>query len=270
MAALVNRWKFDEGSGTTAADSVGGDDLTLNVVSGSPSWQSGRNGGYCLRFSGAQTSLTVGNIYPVPIATTDLAYRSAANRAQGCAGSWSIACWVKTTATDKSRPIVSINAYSSGDSRYELFHSGLYVGSDEKAYWSVQYSKLSTRYFRMEPATTGTINNGEWRHLVGTFDASGNVGKIYLDGELQGTYTETDSSYVVQQTMVKDYADIVIGGGALLNLDVSHTQTLQRSGAFAGDIDDVRVYCGALTATEVADLFNDRPPTSAVMFSCNT
>jgi hypothetical protein len=56
---LIAKWSFDEGSGTTASDSVGGNTGTLT---GGPSWVTGKIGG-ALQFDGVDDYVSTNNTF---------------------------------------------------------------------------------------------------------------------------------------------------------------------------------------------------------------
>ncbi len=83
-------------------------------------------------------------------------------------------------------------------------------------------------------SAAGTVGDGAWHHLVGTFDGA-NIA-LFVDGAMRGTGTGTPQS---------NTEPLAIGASA--------TGASYRP--FVGDIDDVRIYERALSADEVAQLY---------------
>jgi len=88
------------------------------------------------------------------------------------------------------------------------------------------------------PDNPTTLSSSTWYHLVATFDRDGNL-TTYVNGKLDGT-PESISSVGNLPT------DYNLGIGNMLGNDYH----------FDGQIDDVRIYNYALTATQVKNLYN--------------
>ncbi len=273
MATLVCRWKLDEGSGTTCYDAISGDDMIRNVVSGYPEYVSGKDGPYALSFSGADGRF--GPTYDVPWATNDMCYIAPADRSAGCGSSWSMTAWIKTAVSASGRPIFGAFSYRpNNQDAIGAPHDCLYLGDDGKAYLYVQHRQIATRY-TVAVGSTSAVDDDVWHFVVGTYEyslptATGTL-KIYVDGSHSGT-TTTTYSYDVGPMSAGGQA-LVIGAGFLLettsSLYLPAAWQGKAYGTFDGIIDDCRLYCGALTAQEVLDLYAPRPA-NALMFSCNT
>ena len=117
----------------------------------------------------------------------------------------------------------------------------IYVGANliarinANAYSDVQGALLST-------------NGGRdtWEHVVYTVDPQGI--KVYLNGELVGEETkDLADCFRKNKTGISQAKDVMVGSGAIWgDEDVRSAQ-----------FDDVKVYFGALTATEVKELYED-------------
>ena len=81
--------------------------------------------------------------------------------------------------------------------------------------------------------------DGQWHHVVGVVEDQETV-KIYLDGELKGTANAPDS--------------ISIAYGASVKPSIAYTQHMGGIW-YEGDIDEVAVYEGALSDTDVKKLY---------------
>lgn len=113
--------------------------------------------------------------------------------------------------------------------------SGWWIGLDkagEVGMFETRDSNNDYRGLRVEDS----LNDGNWHHLAITKE--GSILKIYLDGE---QITGRENAVNLRD---RDQ-DLFIGRSNNLRY------------GFAGDIDDVRYYVGALTATEVRDLYNN-------------
>jgi len=84
--------------------------------------------------------------------------------------------------------------------------------------------------------TGSTPTAGTWYHVVGVYDEDAGEGTLYVDGEVDGSDT---SSF----TLDTSATDISFGGRN------DGTRPLN------GDLDDVRIYNRALTATEISYLY---------------
>jgi hypothetical protein len=85
--------------------------------------------------------------------------------------------------------------------------------------------------------------DGKLHMLTGTFDRIAQQTKFYIDGELKGTNSTGSSNGV-------GYANnrLIISGEA--------QTTTPTSSSFVGEESDVRIYATALSATQVAELYN--------------
>ena len=85
-----------------------------------------------------------------------------------------------------------------------------------------------------------TVNDGQWHHIVGTYDAIRGLGRIYVDGKLNNTSG-------VNMTALTGTDQPVNFGGETVAGDV----------AFVGSLDDVQIWNYALDGYEVATVFTD-------------
>jgi hypothetical protein len=90
--------------------------------------------------------------------------------------------------------------------------------------------------------TSNTISAGQWYHVVCVWDKTIDSGelKIYIDG--------TEASYSTQQSQTNNTTE-----------NVSLRLGRAASTYFDGSIDQVRIYDTALTSSQVADLYNEKP-----------
>ncbi len=204
--SLVGYWSFDEGQGTVVYDQSGsGNDGTIN---GSPLWIEGPFG-KALQLNGTSDYVDCGNAENLNI--TD---------------KLTVSAWVKTV--DAGDPaggqMGGQNHYVSKDNSYQMKHRTnllLFAIWDGGPY-----------------ATRISIDNsfnGEWHHVVGTYD--GSVLKQYVDGKLEGEASHEGSIDLNER-------NVNIGKNP-----ANEDQYLN------GGIDEVMIYARDLSASQVRDLF---------------
>ncbi len=112
---------------------------------------------------------------------------------------------------------------SSGNPTWSFIMGGDYVGYNRlPGHLTFEVWSWATQ----NVATAGPINNGQWRHIVGAYDATTKTGVMLLDGILQGSMT-VGGSYG--------------GGAASITLGNNLGAVSQY---FQGAIDEFRIYSG--------------------------
>ncbi|WP_372664742.1 LamG-like jellyroll fold domain-containing protein [Amycolatopsis kentuckyensis] len=156
-SALAGQWTFDEGSGTTAADSAGDHPATLNAGAG---WGPGIRGG-ALTTDGAGGFADAG----APVLDTTK--------------SFSVSSWVKLDRTSGYQTFVSVD----GNQVSNFF---LQFRDDSRRF-------AFTRLAGDAPAD-GVVAGanfdpvvGQWYQLTGVFDAAASTLSLYVDGTRQAT-----------------------------------------------------------------------------------
>ena len=84
-----------------------------------------------------------------------------------------------------------------------------------------------------------TLPMGRWAHVAATFD--GVTASLYLDG-----------------SMIRS-GDFLFGAATDANVVLGNAQWFGKDSAFDGDLDDVRIYDRALSATELVAMFGSQP-----------
>jgi len=99
-------------------------------------------------------------------------------------GQWSVGAWIKTTSTSTYNPIIAKGA--GGDYSYVFYtdangkiNNRLYVNNG-----SVYASALGNK----------TVNDNQWHYVVGTWNPTGTVTSVYVDGVLDSTTTTTSGT----------------------------------------------------------------------------
>jgi hypothetical protein len=148
----VGEWPFNDGSGSTAADSSGNGD-TATLVN-SPAWVPGQStNGFALSFDGASQYMTAAN----PL---------------GSFANFSYSCWIKcgrqTSSTVLASGFIGLVFYSGAPHQLAFVTDGsFYDGA----------------------ASSAITDDGNWHCIVGT--CSGNSLTIYVDGVQTGAATGT-------------------------------------------------------------------------------
>lgn len=152
---LVSYWNFDEGSGTTAYDSVGNNDGTIYGAT----WASGITGG-ALSFDGI-----VGNDYVIVPNDSSLNFT----------GGFTIQGWINSTSTDG--PHVIASKWNSEESDWS------YIFKDHNTSDKLRIS-LSESYGQDLGDLEGTnsIPLGTWTYVATTYDTADGSLRLYLNG----------------------------------------------------------------------------------------
>ncbi len=200
-------WKFDETSGTIASDDTSnGRDGTLQ---GGLSFATNAVAGKyqnALDFDGTDDVVRLSNGVVTGFPFT-------------------LSAWVKFTGTNKMMVVYlgNGNAFNQYFTIGVKSGKGLIVGRNTSS---------------QELTGSANINDNQWHLITGVFESNTNR-KLYVDGQLEGTNTNSVSF--------------------ISNTNRFSSGALDRSSLadrFNGAIDDVRLYSNALTAAEVSNLYN--------------
>jgi len=215
---LISHWKFDEGNGTTAYDSVGDNDGNLI---GDPNWVTGKVGTHALDFDGVDDYVDlddhIGDYQDLSTGT--------------------LSVWIKKESTGNSGMFFSSS--DGGD-----FYSSMYFAkmADEKIKIRISKNNTSKLYWRSD-----SIVPFGWHHFAYTTSTNPSGNWMYLDGELvTGDYTVGSPSTSAFFSHIPDQDTMRIGNLHNSNKDSWH---------WDGLIDDVRIYDRALSAEEVQQLY---------------
>ena len=213
---LVGDWRFNEGSGITASDaSPFRNHGTLGASPNTPTWISGSFGS-ALHFDG-DDFVAIPNspsLEPTTL-TVEARVRSKHPYPPPEVNYWGIAY------------VLAKGAYNCSYASYAL-----YTGASGGLYF---YIAGSDGLF-LSPDAGTRIWDGEWHHVVGTYD--GSVVRLYVDGVEVGAGTPASGTLVYGLGSTNDLYIGTYHGSCNLS--------------FVGDIDAVKIWSRSLSPCEIA------------------
>jgi hypothetical protein len=217
-AGLVGHWNFDEGTGTTAYDSSGNNNVGT-LVNG-PTWVDGKYG-KALSFDGVNDYVAVPHSNSLDFERTD---------------SFTISSWITVDSLSDYRNIIGKN-----DNAYRGWNLVLLSSSDASRPNSVCLVLTNTNIYDdlLACSPANSISAGNTYHIAATYNGSSDVSgvKIYING--------------VPQTVTP------IRNGLSASIQTANETWIGRHGwaggsyPFDGIIDDIRIYNRALSASEI-------------------
>ena len=194
---LTGYWDFQEGAGSTAYDKTGKENN--GTITGA-TWANGQVG-QALNFNGSSGYVQATG-YDLP--------------------SFTASAWVKTSAVSNWKGIIEFTSSANDRRGIGLSTAGaVYI-----IYGSTSRYKISTK----------EVDDGNWHHVVGTFD--GTTATVYVDGTSYSLGSQTSGS--------AGLANILKIGNMSFNGSAYY---------FSGLIDEVRVYNRALSPDEALRLY---------------
>ncbi len=222
-AALIAHWQFNEGSGTTTADSTG--NLDPGTLGGSPppQWVVGHpfpEGDYALKFN----DNTTGNFIQFDNKDGWLSRPGDTNEV-------TVAAWVQNSSASGDAARV-LGLRQVGTSRFILQGPG----DGSLSFWLSGHGRITTG--------PGVVPMDQWSHVAATYSYSDGLGTgmLYVNGAL--VHTE-NSTYAIGSTVDR----------AVIGHEASGADR-----AFVGTIDDLRLYDRALTRPEILALLPEPSP----------
>jgi hypothetical protein len=180
-SALIGKWSFDEGTGTTSAD-LSGHGHAATLVGGA-SWAAAGKEGTGLALDGVTGYADVG----IPLIDT--------------AASFSVLSWVKLSVANSWEIAVS-----QDDVNGSLFGLKLRGDATNAFDFDVETSDSTNPGFIVAQSTTTAVA-ASWFHLGGVYDATGGgTLKIYVNGALQ-------ANAAIGQSVLAASGHLVIGRG---------------------------------------------------------
>jgi hypothetical protein len=222
-ADLILHWRFDDASGTTAADTSGNG--YNGTILGDPQWVVGKAGA-ALDFSNGLSAESV----DVPSAMNGLT-------------AMSVMLWVKSNVTNTDHGFVNFIDPDGGDfggMRYDAASWAFPGGTNV----ITVVTPTSGPRARLESASDMQVT--EWQHVAMTW-ASGEGIKLYVNGEQDTAPTGVDPP---GEGAVEGIVKLLIGRGA---------KDDAAGASWDGLIDDVRVYSTAMTAEEIRSAMVSEP-----------
>jgi 5-hydroxyisourate hydrolase-like protein (transthyretin family) len=212
---LIAYYKLDETSGTTAYDSLGNYNGTNTNVTIN---QTGKINNAYQFTKGINTSLSL-----LPL---------------GSAGTQTRNYWIKIIGNNYGQVNGTIENSSTGKDGWGTIidSTGVTIFGMKK---NLDLWTNSTNYTFTE--SSATIDQNTWYMITTTLDNTSKIFKIYVNGSLIDTRSETAITSITN--------DIDLGfGWAIYNQSSSH--------GFGGLIDEIGIWSRALTSTEVSALYN--------------
>ena len=221
---LTAWWPLTALTGTSTPD-ISGNGNT-GTTSGSPTLTGGKVYTNAIQLNGSNQYVDVGG-------TSTLNF----------SGSMTVAAWVYLTDNSDNGIILASTNFINLHAKFQMFIGSSGVGG-------TQFSS-TCNVSNQEGISSGTafpINS--WHHVVYVADITNTIQKAYLDGVEVATGSWTGG------TCTSTIGSYQIGARHLSN---SSTDVL-----LPGNIQDVRFYSRALTASDVQELYNYRHPTSTI------
>ncbi|WP_405961037.1 LamG domain-containing protein [Streptomyces sp. NBC_00024] len=167
----VASWKFDEGSGTTAADSSGKNrPLTLAATT----WTDKARLGGGLRTDGATSSA------------------STATSVLDTTNSFTVSAWARLTSKDHVATVATQSGTSGG--AFQLYYSESFDRWIFNRYGTDVDSPTIVRALSKKPPVAGA-----WTHLMGVYDHNRKQIRLYVNGQLQAA-TEFTTPWAAKGT----------------------------------------------------------------------
>ena len=139
--------------------------------------------------------------------------------------------------------------YSTGYMAYVASGDGIFT----YLRFAYQYGKLSFVYANVNYDLTTDIKDGNWHHVVVTYDQSEATVKGYTDGSLSETHTNKSA-------------------GTTNNIQTIGASKTGSTGYFNGELDEVAIFNTALSASKIQQIYDatavvDGVPQTANLFT---
>ena len=171
LPAPVAYWNFDEGAGTSAADSASTNTITL------------RNG----------ATWTNTGRFGAALSLDGVSGRADAADSPGLdftGNAMSVAAWVKLQDQGTWQQLVAkVSAVGTFTSPYFSWH--LFAGSVSTNQWRPQFQLVNSAGTSVNVSSSVAVNYGDWVHVVGVYD--GSEIWIYVNGTAQGSAAQSGS-----------------------------------------------------------------------------
>jgi hypothetical protein len=144
-----------------------------------------------------------------------------------------LSCWFKTSNSQSSKALICVDESST------TWKSRIYLYANNKIDFCVRHPDTSTTQYTRYTKPSGTLCDGNWHHVVGTYNrfaADGKRLKLYLDGIMVAQSTGVD------KPLLRGDNYILVGKYS--------------SNYYKGYIDEVMVCNYEMTGTEVETLYD--------------
>ena len=241
VANLVGRWRFDEGTGTTANDESD-NNFDGTFKTGPAGWGAGFPEWSTDRFGTANKA-----IHFDKGANIEVPYNTALNPTVKL----SISIWVKADEIKAGNRFMGLQSWIGY--KFQLQEAN-------RAFLSIGKPDGST--YDRDSELDLPIN--EWHHLVATF-GDGNI-QFYIDGDLGPK--QWDNTPGEAKSISGTPYNLVFGqdfptnkyAATDANFDTDHIIPLAWGGFFHGSLDEIRIYKSVLTASQVASIYAAEKP----------
>ncbi|WP_093800408.1 LamG-like jellyroll fold domain-containing protein [Streptomyces sp. Wb2n-11] len=206
-------WSMDEGAGATEAKGDAG--VYTASLSGGPALKAPGAKGTAVTFDGVDDYAKT----DIPTVSTETGF--------------SVSAWAKLSKAPDGAAIIAAQPGNHAPG-FELYYSKAY---DRWAFNQYQADTADAGITRVMQASAGGATVGKWTHLVGTYSATYDEMKLYVDGELAGTITY-DSPWDARR-------GLQIGAGSYSGKPGSF---------FPGSIDELQIFDKPLAQGEVTRL----------------
>lgn len=220
ITGLADYYMLDEGTGTTTADSVGGNNGTLV---NSPAWGNGRVNsavdfdGTAGKYVGYNTNLSI-------------------------TGAMTVSAWVypRSAPSGVGRVVVGDYCYCGGGTNQRGWFLWAEYGSSDLFKFEVYDSSGNHSYASISNFFSANLN--KWTYVTGVFNPGSYV-KLYVNG----VQVASSISNIVS----------VVANDATTNLRIGSRADNLVHGIWDGLIDEVRVYNRALSVSDTTELYNN-------------
>lgn len=225
-AALVSYYTFDETSGTTAADS--GPAAAAGVIGSNVTL--GTTGVFGTAFTFNNDATQAGIVDMANAATFAPLVASQA---------LTISVWLKWSSAGTRDSVVFLGNNTSA-SRY------IDVGTTSAGAFYGRSRDTATTAAAFADLSPGSgLNDDKWHHVAYTADAAADVTRLYIDGVLAGTTTTPAFTFP-----------------AFNNFEIGRLGRSSPTDAYAGSVDELRIYDTVLSAGDIAALAVPEPSLS--------
>ncbi len=231
-AALISHYTFDETSGTSAVDS--GPAGTNGAIGSNVTLGTAGVFGTAFTFSNdlGQTGVV------------DMGNATALFDAITVSQTLTISVWVKWTTAGPRDSMVFL-----GDDSASNRYLDLGTVSATGGFYGRVRDGVNSGFPDLTPTPTVGLNDGEWHHVAYTVDANADVTQLYVNGVLAGSTT----------------TPAVTLPSIFNNFEVGRLGRSSPADAFAGSVDELRIYDTVLSGAEIAALAVPEPGSSLLL-----